>query len=144
MDQDEETKVKRGAGIKVMSRDIDWRAFLNRLVFCWSCGKFGMPRKKQALPTGWKLIYQPHPEGRPGLHVCSDDCHEALRLAMIQGPVTEPLMLPDPASIMFPAEVKQAMDNEVQEGLVEEKFDQENWDEAKKKECEHVSDVDEM
>lgn len=66
---------------------------------------------------GWKLLYQPHPEGVPGLHVCSQDCNDAVRLAMMQGPVTSPLMMPEPGAIMLPAEVRQAMEDEVREDL---------------------------
>jgi len=100
-----------------VERSIDWRKYLNRLMFCYGCGRLGLPRKGKTLPTGWKLLYQPHPEGVPGLHVCSDDCNDAVRLAMMAGPVTSPLMMPEPGSIMLPAEVRRAMEDEVLKDL---------------------------
>lgn len=119
-------------------RVIDWRAFVNRLQFCYGCGKFGLPRKGKLVPNGWNVIYQPHPDGRPGLHVCSEDCKEAVQRAMIQGPVTEPLMMPEPGAMMMPAEVRQAMEDEIREGLVKEAFDPESWAGAKEMESEYA------
>jgi hypothetical protein len=78
----------------VVDRRIDWRAFLNKLVYCYGCGRFGMPRKglrKAEPPRGWKVLYQPHPEAPAGLLVCSEKCEDKVRIAMAEGPVEEPL-----------------------------------------------------
>lgn len=72
-------------------REIDWEAFLNKLTFCYGCGRFGKPQKNKPHPRGWTMLYQPHPEGPPGLHVCSDICAQKVRNAMKEGVVEEPL-----------------------------------------------------
>lgn len=98
-------------------RVIDWRAYLNKLVPCYGCGRLGLPAKNKTMPTGWKLLYQPHPEGVVGAHVCSKDCADVVRLAMIKGPVTQPLAMPEPGAIMLPAEIREAMEDEVRKDL---------------------------
>ncbi len=72
-------------------RELDWEGFLNKLVFCYGCGKFGVPRNNKPAPKGWKLLYQPHPDAPPGLHVCGEFCAARVRKAMAEGPVLEPL-----------------------------------------------------
>lgn len=74
-----------------MTRDIDWKAYVNRLVYCYGCGRFGMPRKGGKPPMRWKILYQPHADAPPGLHVCSETCADEVRDAMSKGPVREPL-----------------------------------------------------
>jgi hypothetical protein len=54
-----------------------------------------MPKQGKP-PKGWKLLYQPHPEGRPGLYVCSAACEEKVREAMAKGPIIDPLEMRPP------------------------------------------------
>jgi len=76
-------------------RQADWATWLNKLTFCYGCGRFGMPSKGK-LPRGWKTLYQPHPDGCPGLHVCCPSCESKIRDAMTKGAVTEPLEMRPP------------------------------------------------
>lgn len=76
-----------------MERRLDWRGFLNRLVFCYGCGRFGLPPKGTTLPKGWTVLYQPHGDGPVGLHVCSESCKEKVRIAMTEGTVREPIVV---------------------------------------------------
>jgi hypothetical protein len=94
-----------------MARDIDWKAYLNRLVYCFGCGKFGLPRRGKPKPMGWKLLYQPHADARPGLHVCSESCANDVRDAMAKGPVNEPLKMGLPP--MMDVELRHQMMQEV-------------------------------
>jgi transcriptional regulator with XRE-family HTH domain len=102
-------------------RDIDWRAWVNRLQPCYSCGKLGLPPRGHAIPTGWKVLYQPHSDGKPGLSVCSSKCQEAVTEAMKTGPVLEPLGMP--TGVVLPAEVMQSIRLEIEEAMDEEKKD---------------------
>jgi predicted RNA-binding Zn-ribbon protein involved in translation (DUF1610 family) len=105
-----------------MPREIDWRAWLNRLKYCYGCGKFGIPRQGTGKPMGWRVLYQPHPDAPPGLHVCSESCADDVRDAMQKGPVTEPLKIGPPP--MMDADLRrQMMDEmtgEVEQQLVNE------------------------
>lgn len=96
-----------------MARKIDWRAYLNRLTYCYGCGKFGLPRKGKPRPMGWKLLYQPHDGAPPGLHVCSESCANQVREAMAKGPVHEPLQMGPPP--MMDAGLRQQMMGELRE-----------------------------
>jgi hypothetical protein len=87
-------------------RQIDWRSFLNKLVYCYGCGRFGLPRQGQR-PRGWSLLYQPHQEGPPGLHVCSEGCANDVRAAIVKGPVTAPLRMA--SGVTMPSELRQMM-----------------------------------
>jgi transcriptional regulator with XRE-family HTH domain len=103
-----------------VNREIDWAMWLNKLVFCYGCGRFAMPVKGKP-PRGWKMLYQPHPEGRPGLNVCSAKCGERVCEAMTKGPVTEPLeMRPPPLPVELQQEMSQAVRQVVQEEKVVE------------------------
>lgn len=79
-------------------RSLDWRKFLNKILYCFGCGRFGVPSKK-GIPRGWKVLYQPHYDAPPGLHVCSEKCADKVREAMKDGPVTEPLKQGEPPSM---------------------------------------------
>lgn len=111
-----------------MSRDIDWRAFIDKLVFCYGCGRFGVP-KKGALPREWTTLYQPHGDAPVGLPACSEACKTAVRAAMMQGPVLMPLA--SVTDIMMSSEMRNAMMREAEqfassmqeEGLVDEAFE---------------------
>lgn len=92
-----------------MSRD--WRDYLNTLVHCDGCGRFGVPDRSRRTgprtPRGWKLIYQPHQGAPTTLLACGPACAERLREAMENGPVTEPLTFaPD---VIMPSDVREAM-----------------------------------
>lgn len=71
-------------------RELDWRRFVNKMSYCFSCGRFGMPSKR-GIPRGWKVLYQHHADAPPGLHVCSEKCANKVREAMKDGPVTVPI-----------------------------------------------------
>lgn len=107
-------------------RTLDWRAFVNRLIYCFGCGKFGLPRKGGVLPREWSLLYQPHREGPAGLHVCSEKCKAEVREAMTRGPVTEPLAVA--TNITMTAEMREQMMAEAmahalkEEGLLDQFF----------------------
>ena len=109
-----------------MERKLDWRAFVNRLIYCFGCGKFGLPRKGGVLPRGWSTLYQPHGDGPAGLHVCSDGCKGEVRRAMTEGPVTEPLSMA--TNVTMSAEMREQMMAEAmahalqEEGVLDELF----------------------
>jgi len=94
---------------KRFERQIDWRSFLDRLCYCHGCGRFGLPRDRQK-PNGWTVLYQPHPEGPPGLLVCSGSCAAEVREAIGRGPVTAPLRMA--AGVVMPMEMRQVMMDE--------------------------------
>jgi len=96
-------------------RETDWNLWLNKLIFCHGCGRFGMPKQGKP-PGGWKLLYQPHPEGRPGLYVCSSDCEEKIREAMKDGPIIDPLEMRPPP---MPHELQEQV-RELVKGVAEE------------------------
>jgi hypothetical protein len=75
-----------------VARDLDWREFLNRLSFCYGCGRFGRPQSN-GKPANWNVLYQPRESGPPALHVCSERCKIDVQEAMRSGVVTEPLRL---------------------------------------------------
>jgi len=98
-------------------RNLDWREFVNALVYCFGCGRFGKPSSK-GIPTGWKVLYNPHPEGRPGLHVCSQGCVAKVSAALREGPVLEPLEMGAPPPM--PQEVReQALSGAVKHKVTE-------------------------
>ena len=97
---------------------MDWRKWLNRLVFCYGCGRFGMPRKGRP-PFRWKVLYQPHPDAPPGLHACSDRCADKIRDAMKKGPLIEPLEMGQPP--MMDAEIRHQMMQDIT-GAMEDEF----------------------
>jgi len=98
-----------------MNREIDWDVWLNRLIFCHGCGRFGMPKERKP-PTGWKLIYQPHPDGRSGLYACSSSCEGKLKDAMKEGPIVDPLeMRPPPMPHELQEQVTQLVRGAVNE-----------------------------
>lgn len=102
-------------------RAIDWRAYLNKLVFCYSCGRFGMPRKgerKVDPPRGWTVLYQPHADTPAGLLVCSDTCREKVQAAIAEGPVYEPLEIA--ANVMMTPEMRDQMMEEAMLHAIEE------------------------
>lgn len=99
-------------------REILWSDWLNKLVFCYGCGKFGLPRGAPPVPRGWKVLYQPHPDGPPGLHVCSDGCADRVRKAMARGPVLEPLEIASDFGMM-PADVRESWERHVRESSAE-------------------------
>ena len=96
-----------------MPRNIDWRAFLNRLTYCYGCGKFGLPRRGKPRPMGWKVLYQPHADAPAGLHVCTERCADDVRAAMASGPVTEPLKVGLPP--MMDVDLRSRMQQELRE-----------------------------
>lgn len=112
--------------VERVERRLDWRAFLNRLVFCYSCGKFGLPRSGSSLPRGWSMLYQPHGAGPVGLQTCSDRCKSVVREAMKKGPVTEPLAMA--TNVTMTTEMREQMMAEAmafvfrQEGVLDEAF----------------------
>lgn len=111
-----------------MSRDVDWALWLNKLVFCHGCGRFGMPQQGMKPPRGWKLLYQPHPEGRPGLYVCSTECEEKIKEAMKEGPITDPLEMRPPP---MPHELQEQVSQLVR-GVAEEERAQQQMEALKR------------
>lgn len=109
-----------------MGRDINWAAYVNALSFCYGCGRFGRP-SKTGIPRGWKLLYQPHQNAPPGLLVCSPACASAVREAMTDGPVHEPLKMGAPPPM--PQEMKATMLREVIQGVIKEALDKLEFDE---------------
>ena len=111
-------------------RRIDWRAFLNKLVYCYGCGRFGMPRKgarKAEPPRGWTVLYQPHADAPAGLLVCSDGCREKVQKAMAEGPVCEPLKMA--TNVTMSTEMREQMMADmiqfaIKEGRLNELFSQ--------------------
>lgn len=103
-----------------MSRDLDWRSYLNRLTYCYGCGRFGMPQagSKQHLPRGWALLYQPHRHAPPALPCCSLACKDKVRSHMQGEPIFEPLVSADDIAIM-PVEQRLAMMAEIQHAVEE-------------------------
>lgn len=102
-----------------MSRD--WRSYLNTLVHCDGCGRFGLPTKNRTgprSPNGWKMIYQPHASAPPMLLACGDACAARVREAIAKGPVLEPLEFAH--DVVMPAEVREAMFADFREYLGEE------------------------
>lgn len=120
-------------------RRIDWRAFLNKLVYCYGCGRFGMPckgQRKAEPPRGWTVLYQPHVDAPAGLLACSDACRERLQKAMAEGPVYEPLETA--TNVTMSTEMREQMMVDairfaIQEGRLNEFFSQvmEDQDERK-------------
>jgi hypothetical protein len=105
----------------VTDRQIDWRGFLNKLIYCYGCGQFRMPRKG-VRPKGWTMLYQPHAEGPPGLTVCSEGCADDVREAMERGPVEMPLRAA--TNITMSTEMRETMLEEaVQFGIDEGHMD---------------------
>lgn len=105
-------------------RQIDWRAFLNRLTYCFGCGRFGMPRRGKH-PRGWSVLYQPHPEGPPGLNVCSGPCAAKVREALAKGPLTGPLRMTTHVTMtseMREQMMTEAMQHAIDEGLMDDLF----------------------
>ena len=99
-------------------RSINWNEWLNKLIFCHGCGRFSMPRNGKP-PKGWKLLYQPHPEGRPGLYACSPDCGEKLREKMKEGPIVEPLEM---KPLLMPHEFQEQVRELIKDAMEEEKL----------------------
>jgi len=87
-----------------MERKLDWKEFVNALVYCFGCGRFGKPTPK-GIPDGWKVLYNPHPEGKPALHVCSTKCATKVSMALRDGPVLEPLEMGAPP--LMPAKMRE-------------------------------------
>lgn len=103
-----------------IDRNIDMVKWLNSLIFCYGCGRFGLPSKGK-LPHGWKLLYQPHPDGQPGLSVCSAGCDKKVREAMKEGPITEPLeMRPPPMPHEFQSTISDAAKEMLKEAMEKE------------------------
>ena len=108
-----------------MARDLDWRSFLNRLVYCYGCGRFGVPASGK-MPEGWSTLYQPHDEGPPALPVCGDACKSDVQEAIKKRPVLEPLRMAK--DVMMPAEMRKTMMAEAmahamkEEGLLDQLF----------------------
>lgn len=98
-------------------RRIDWRAFLNKLIYCYGCGRFGMPRKGK-LPRNWGTLYQPHPEGPPGLSVCSEKCKTDVQAALVKGPVTGPLRMA--SNVTMDSEMREQMMREATQFAIDE------------------------
>lgn len=98
-------------------RQIDWRAFLNRLVYCYGCGRFGIPRNGQR-PVGWNVLYQPYPQGPAGLNVCSSQCSDEVLAALRKGPVTWPLKMA--GNVTMSAEMRQQMIQEAIQHAIDE------------------------
>jgi hypothetical protein len=112
----------------VTERKIDWRAFLNKLVYCYGCGQFRMPRKgerKVEPPPGWTVLYQPHSDAPAGLLVCSAACREKVQKAMAEGPVYEPLKAATNVPMMTDMReqmMEDAMLHAVEEGRLDDLF----------------------
>ena len=105
-------------------RQIDWRAFLNRLVYCYGCGRFGIPRNGQQ-PSGWNMLYQPHPQGPAGLNVCSTKCSDEVREALRKGPVTWPLKMSSNVAMtheMRQQMIQEAIQHAIDEGRMDDLF----------------------
>lgn len=105
-------------------RQIDWRAFLNKLVYCYGCGRFGIPRQGKR-PNGWSVLYQPHPEGPPGLNVCSAKCSDDVREALRKGPVTWPLKMASNVTMsteMREQMVREAIQHAIDDGRMDDLF----------------------
>lgn len=111
-----------------MIRDIDWSIWLNKLTFCHGCGSFGMPQQDHKPPRGWKLLYQPHPEGRPGLYVCSTECEEKIKEAMKEGPIIDPLEMRPPP---MPHELQEQV-TQLVKGMAEEERAQQQMEALKR------------
>ena len=106
-------------------RQIDWRGFLNRLIYCYGCGRFGLPRRGGKKPDGWSVLYQPHPEGPPGLHVCSAKCKVEVQDALAQGPVVGPLRTASNVTMgtdMREQMMREAMQHAIDEGRMDDLF----------------------
>jgi len=95
-------------GLAMSNRKIEWQEWVNGLVFCYGCGKLARGGPKGTGPKGWGVLYQPHAETEPGLHVCSPACSQAVMDAMKKGPIYEPLKMADAFPLM-PADVKSSM-----------------------------------
>lgn len=108
-------------GARMSERKIDWRAYLNKLVFCYGCGRFGMPRKgerKAEPPPNWTVLYQPHQDAPAGLLVCSNACREKVQKAMAEGPVYEPLGMA--TNVMMTNEMREQMMTEAMQFAIDE------------------------
>ena len=101
----------------MVDRQIDWRAFLNKLIYCHGCGRFGMPRQGKR-PRGWSVLYQPHPQGPPGLNVCSDKCKAEVQEALVKGPVTGPLRMG--SNVTMSTEMRETMMTEAMQFAIDE------------------------
>lgn len=99
-------------------REILWSAWLNKLAYCYGCGKFGLPRGSPPIPRGWTVLYQPHPDGPSGLHVCSGACADRVRAAMAVGAVMEPLEIATDFGMM-PADVRESWERHVRDASTE-------------------------
>lgn len=97
-------------------RRIDWRAFLDRLKFCYGCGRFGLPTGNR-VPANWKVLYQPHQDAPPALLVCSSACFEEVRGAIAKGPVRQPLRVA--TDVMMPAELRETMISEAMQHAID-------------------------
>lgn len=92
------------------SRSVDWKSFLNKLQYCYGCGRFGIPRKKKGkavLPSGWSVLYQPYEDAPAMLNVCSTACRARVEKAMQSGPIHEPLEVAK--NIPMPADMRRKM-----------------------------------
>lgn len=89
------------------SREPDWREFIGRLVYCWGCGRFGLPQAGKRLPRGWAMLYQPHREGPSLLLACGSECKAKIQRAIRGGPVLHPLA--QATEIPMPADLREAM-----------------------------------
>jgi hypothetical protein len=98
-------------------REIDWRRFLDSLVFCYGCGRFGLPARGQPSPKGWTLLYQPHADAPSGLPVCSEQCVKDVRAALVAGPVTAPLRMA--TDVPMPAELRRMMLDEAMQHAID-------------------------
>jgi transcriptional regulator with XRE-family HTH domain len=101
-----------------VTRALDWTGYLNKLIYCYGCGRFGIPGKR-GLPRGWRTLYQPHPDAPPGLHTCGDACNDKVRAAMAEGPVLEPLEIGK--APMMPAEIRDEMEKDAMDEMEKER-----------------------
>jgi len=91
-----------------------WREYIDSLIYCFGCGRFGRPVRGK-LPTGW---YALHGNGcRARLTVCGESCRQRVLEAMQCGPVDAPLQQGAPP--MMPSDVYQEMMSEVSDGMME-------------------------
>ena len=118
----------RSYWLSVPGREIDWRAYANKLVFCFGCGRFSLPGKGGKPPKRWTTLYQPHGDAPPGLLVCSDRCKTTVLAAMQKGPVHEPVEM---KVLLMPVEERAAMMAEVQQ-LIEEMLEEQRREQEEK------------
>lgn len=96
-------------------RRIDWKAFLNRLRFCYGCGRFGLPGSKRT--SNWKMLYQPHRDAPPALSVCSDACAAEVVEALAKGPIRQPLRVA--TDVVMSAEMRETMIEEAMQHAID-------------------------